>query len=310
MPEALISSRADSTTKKYAAGFHKWKLWADKYEEVTILPANPMYVSLYLLSLVQNINSVSTLEAAAYSISWAHKISQLPDPVSDNIVINVLQSLRRKLAKRPEKKEIITIDNLQELLSIHQPLSNPDNLRNMCIYILSFAGFLRFDELINLKLKNINFHDSHMTILIERSKTDQLREGTNLIIARTHTALCPVQMLRNWLNLFDDMPSNSYIFRAFYKNKAGNLLFKSTNKPIAYSTVRDKLKKSLEKIGLDSKKYGMHSLRSGAASAAANSGINDRLFKRHGRWRSDKAKDGYIKDDLAHLLSVSQNLGL
>lgn len=37
---------------------------------------------------------------------------------------------------------------------------------------------------------------------------------------------------------------------------------------------------------------GPHSLRSGVASAAANNNVKDRLFKRHGRWISESAKDG------------------
>ena len=63
-------------------------------------------------------------------------------------------------------------------------------------------------------------------------------------------------------------------------------------------------------LGFSAKLFGLHSLRSGGATAAANAGVNDRLFKRHGRWRSDKAKDGYVKDNLEALLSVSKNLEL
>ena len=51
----------------------------------------------------------------------------------------------------------------------------------------------------------------------------------------------------------------------------------------------------LAKIGLDRSRYGLHSLRSGGASAAANAGIPDRWFKRQGRLRSENAKDGYVK---------------
>ena len=40
---------------------------------------------------------------------------------------------------------------------------------------------------------------------------------------------------------------------------------------------------------------GTHSLRSGAATAAANADVPDRRFKRHGRWASESAKDGYCK---------------
>lgn len=66
----------------------------------------------------------------------------------------------------------------------------------------------------------------------------------------------------------------------------------------------------LEAIGLDKRQYGLHSLRSGGASAAALAGVPDRMFKRHGRWRSGNAKDGYVKDSLTNRLLVSQSLGL
>lgn len=50
---------------------------------------------------------------------------------------------------------------------------------------------------------------------------------------------------------------------------------------------------------------GTHSLRSGGATAAANAGVPDRLFKRHGRWASESAKDGYVQDSLSSRLSLS-----
>jgi hypothetical protein len=39
-------------------------------------------------------------------------------------------------------------------------------------------------------------------------------------------------------------------------------------------------------------------------------GVDDRLFKKYGRWKSDKAKDGYVKENIDVRLSVSKNLGL
>ena len=56
----------------------------------------------------------------------------------------------------------------------------------------------------------------------------------------------------------------------------------------------------------------MHILQAGGASTAANNGIPDtwRLFRKHGCWSSEKAKDGYIKDHLEDRLSVSRNLGI
>ena len=65
----------------------------------------------------------------------------------------------------------------------------------------------------------------------------------------------------------------------------------------------------LKDVGVDSSKFGLHSLCAGGASAAgasaaANAGVADRLFKRHGRWGSESAKDGYDKDSERALMSV------
>jgi hypothetical protein len=54
----------------------------------------------------------------------------------------------------------------------------------------------------------------------------------------------------------------------------------------------------------------MHSFRSAGATAAAQNDTPDRLFRIHGRWKSDKAKDGYVLENLQKRVSVSQNLGI
>ena len=60
----------------------------------------------------------------------------------------------------------------------------------------------------------------------------------------------------------------------------------------------------------DRTNYGMHSLRSGGASAAAQNGVPDRLISKQGRWASDNARNGYIQDSKATRLSVTKALGL
>ena len=56
--------------------------------------------------------------------------------------------------------------------------------------------------------------------------------------------------------------------------------------------------------------FSTHSLRSGSASAAAHTGVADRLFQRHGRCKSVSAKNGYIEDNSESRLLVSQRLGM
>jgi hypothetical protein len=82
------------------------------------------------------------------------------------------------------------------------------------------------------------------------------------------------------------------------------------NISLSYTRARELLLNSLTAIGLDSNKICLHSLRSGGASAAASINNSDRLIKAHERWRTNIAKDGYIKDNLNKQLVVSSNLGI
>ena len=99
-----------------------------------------------------------------------------------------------------------------------------------------------------------------------------------------------------------------HLFRGLTVTKNGAKLRPSGG--LSYTRMRELVLEKLGEVGLDKSKFGLHSLRSGGASAAANAGIPDRWFKRHGRWRSESAKDGYIKDSLEERLQVSRNLGL
>ena len=63
--------------------------------------------------------------------------------------------------------------------------------------------------------------------------------------------------------------------------------------------------KKLEELGYDKKQFGLHSFRAGGATVAANDPtLPERLLKRHGRWSSDRAKDGHIKESIASRLHL------
>jgi len=62
----------------------------------------------------------------------------------------------------------------------------------------------------------------------------------------------------------------------------------------------------MTELGYPISGYRLHSLRAGGASVAAQAGVPDRLFRQHGRWRSETAKDGYVEDSVENRLSVSK----
>ena len=67
------------------------------------------------------------------------------------------------------------------------------------------------------------------------------------------------------------------------------------NKKIRSTTARANLLKRHQSVE-PNLNLGLHSLRSGGASATAYSDINERCIMRHGKWKSDVRKDGCIAD--------------
>ena len=64
-------------------------------------------------------------------------------------------------------------------------LSKILHLRNVCLYVLAYAGFFRSEEVLNIRMNHIHFHEGCMIIKVEKSKTDQLRQGDQLVIAQS-----------------------------------------------------------------------------------------------------------------------------
>ena len=104
-------------------------------------------------------------------------------------------------------------------------------------------------------------------------------------------------------------PSKDVIFKPISKGK-GSCKLVGPDKPYSYSTIRGAFRRHLESLGVGPSKFGLHSLRSEWASMAASNGVNDKVFRRHGRWKSLQAKDEYVDDNLEQRLEVSSFLGL
>jgi len=92
------------------------------------------------------------------------------------------------------------------------------------------------------------------------------------------------------------MQDKRFLFRPICKTKSGDRLRESGS--ISYLCFRDLFKRKLVQLGYEPATFGLHSLRVGGATKAANAGVPDRLFKMHGHWKSENTKDGYVEAPL------------
>ena len=171
-----------------------------------------------------------------------------------------------------------------------------------------FFWFLQFNELICLRPCDFEISQEMMKIKILKSKTDQLRQGDELLIARTGNRTCPVAMLERYMHRIAMAPDDQrFLFRPIQRTKHDESLRQSGK--ISYTCLRDLFKTKIADLGLPPSNFGLHSLRAGGATAAANAKVPDRLFKRYSCWKLETTKDGYVKDHVRSRLEVSQSLG-
>ena len=312
LESTVITSRATGTIDAYKRVFLRSRRFASSSDEIQAFPAKLEHVALYLQRVLDKTKSHSLVDSAIYGIQWAHNLADIPSPINSPIVHAISRASKRIIGTQvTNKKELISPDMIRKLVDI----SNLDNLlelRNVCIFLLAYARFFRIEEVLHIKYGNISFHSGYVTINLEVSKTDQLRKGNQVVIAESsNNDICPVKVLKRYLSHLENshVDRSPYVFRALSKTRSGHTLV-SINKPLHYSSVRDYFKSTFKDIEPDSALFSKHSLRAGGASAVADAGVADRLFQRHGRWKSVSAKNGYVEDSLESRLVVSKNLGI
>ena len=147
--------------------------------------------------------------------------------------------------------------------------------------------FLR--KVLDLKWYILDFVTEGVKINLKRSKTDQYGKGSVKGLPYFDSSkYCPVVTIKNWIETskIDSGP----LFRRF--TKGSNL---SKNR-LTDQSVALIIKNYLQLAGIDSKNYSGHSLRSGFATTAAESGAEERTIMAMTGHKSPEMVRRYIKE--------------
>ncbi len=197
---------------------------------------------------------------------------------------------RRKGSSQRGKKPIL-ISNLKILINAIDQQKNNEikRFRDRSIILIGFSGGFRRNEIVSLNYDDLEFVPEGLKIMLRRSKTDQYGEGTLKGLPYfENPEYCPVISIQKWLKLskIDDGP----VFRRFIKGS------KLSEKRLTDQTVALLIKKYLELAGIDSKNFSGHSLRSGFATSAAESGAEERSIMAMTGHKSTEMVRRYIKE--------------
>jgi integrase len=256
---------APATVKAYESDWRHFEAWCGKHA-LTALPSTPQTLAMYISYLVP-LRRHSTLGRRVAAIVWKHHEQDLAAPDTP-LVRSVLQGAGRRNNTPQNQKAAMTIE---ELRTVTIPLADQDGAkptRDRAIMLLGFAGAYRRSELAALRLADIDLRDDHVTVRIWRSKTDQKGKGRVLVIPRAKCAdICPVVALNNWIALRGSWPGPLF---CLVGRNSGEVL----RKPMDGNGIYYMLRCAVARAGLDASRFGGHSLRAGAVTAAAAAGAN------------------------------------
>jgi len=286
----LQNSKALNTVRAYKSDFNDFGIFCAK-NGFKSLPSDPKIVSLYLTHLSTKDVKMSTLKRRLVSIGVIHKLKgYYLDTKHPAIIENIMGIKRRKGSIQKAKKPLL-INDLKSIVNAidQQKKEEIKKIRDKSIILIGFSGGFRRNEIVSLDYDDLDFVTEGLKIAIRRSKTDQFGEGfIKALPYFDNSKYCPVVTLKRWI---DTSKINSGpLFRRFSKGS------KLSEYRLTDQTVALLIKKYLNLSGIDSKNYSGHSLRSGFATSAAESGAEERSIMTMTGHKSTEMVRRYIKE--------------
>ena len=217
----------------------------------------------------------------------------------------LMRGIQRDTAARSVRfRAPLTKDRLRKVLDAIPKLVIPalDKLRLKAAILLAFWGLFRSASFCGnssvLRRQDIVFKTpqagkKYLVAFLRKSKTVQFRSVRVYIYANISALLCPFRALEKFFAAT----------KSIHTLNPHSPVFSLPGKPLTLPRFNSLLKEAVKGAGLDPTLYSSHSLRAGAATTAANSGVPPYLIKKLGRWNSE-AYTIYIRDPKRGILSA------
>ena len=265
----LKNSKAINTLRAYKSDFTDFAAFCSKHS-LNSLPTEPKIISIYLTHLSKN-SKISTLRRRLVSISMVHKLKGHYLDTKHPIIVENLMGIKRVKGSIQKGKKPLLINHLKSIINVidEQKVEEIKKLRDKSIILIGFGGGFRRTELVSIDHEDIEFVTEGIKITVKRSKTDQFGEGIIKGLPYFNNEnYCPVNIIKKWLKI--SKIKSGPIFRRFSK---GSIL---SDKRLTDQSVVLLIKKYLNLAGIENNNFAGHSLRSGFATVAAESGADER----------------------------------
>lgn len=305
---ALVKAAADKYIKKsVAVGTMKaykkeWRNWLNFARErgYRLAPPRPLDLEDYLVSSVAARASVAVLETISASVNWHCAEVGAPSPFDDRRITLMVSDFRRPVQPR--------LPFTKSHIRAFMDLGIPDNLgawRAAVILSVCFSDFLRFSEVVNVRLEDIEVSKDGVCFRVRKAKNHRLGFNVTLSVDKKRKYCVGAYLLRFLEFGLRWSPGSA----GFLCCKVEKARFRPSQS-IGYSSLHASCKSLIKAAGLDPSKFSTHSAKRGSATTAVSAGCSDAELTSMGRWRSANTGSRYVHDGpefrkkLARRLSV------
>ena len=241
----------------------------------------------WIQQMVREKKKLSTINRR-WSYLRAHLLPDLSRKEIHDQYQQILAGIRKQLDDGQLKgKRPLLMKHVHSIVASLPPQLNNDNWQRRTLLLFGFHSAFRRSELRAMTWDNIEIKPAGAVIRIPISKTGV---GQVITLNRRPGEFCPIQQLERWRKKTMAGPK-SFVFRTISKDD------EITERPISIKCMVKCIREGCVSIQLPHEQYGMHSLRSGMISTAADTHTIPQIMQ-VSRHRNVSSIQSYLKGSL------------
>ena len=288
----IEAAERDNTRRSYASAIRHFEI-----EWKGLLPSTADAIARYLADYAPTL-AINTLRQRLAALSRWHADQGFADPTKSPLVRQVLKGIRSIHAvpeKRARPLELAVLQQIDQWLDVaignaQRSGDRPALLRqtrNRSLMLLGFWRGFRSDELVNLRVENIEVTPGQgMACYLGRTKGDRQLQG-RVFKCPALSRLCPVTAFNAWIDLAG--LTEGPVFRKI--DRWGNVADESLHADSLIPLLRS----LFAEAGVESpEEYSSHSLRRGFAGWTRASGWDIKELMEYVGWKDVKSAMRYL----------------
>ena len=304
----LQSSVADSTAKNYAYLWSRFKGFCEQIN-ASVMPFSGETAGLFLSHLAETASGLGGVTNARAALNFYHsvKFPESVSPAAGRGVGAVLKGINRRFQKPTVKKTPLAKNDFFKFMALTTKNGDFEHLKLCELRLaaqiaLMYTTFSRYKESAALRVKQVSKIGEDLLVTFQKGKNYQYGEARRAVIAAQPGRLNPVNVILKYMHRLRAIQKteNGLLFPSVTSSSKGGGVLASA---ASYKAVLSQFKNAVIKTGvsMDAASYGLHSMRRGAVTSAANNGASVHAIQKQMRVASGETVKRYASLDTRSL---------